>query len=42
MASPEEMYQCQTINRGYIYDLDRGDQKGKIKKGTPFKDLPEE
>ncbi len=42
MASPEEMYQCQTTNCGYIYDPDRGDRKGKIKKGTSFKDLPEE
>lgn len=41
MASPEEMYQCQTMNCGYIYDPDRGDRKGKIKKGTQFKDLPE-
>lgn len=42
MSSPEEMYQCQTVNCGYIYDPDRGDRKGKIKKGTQFKDLPEE
>ena len=42
MASPEEMYQCQTMNCGYIYDPDRGDRKGKIKKGTQFKDLPDE
>jgi rubredoxin len=41
MASPEEMYQCQTMNCGYIYDPDRGDRKGKIKKGVQFKDLPE-
>jgi len=42
MASPEEMYQCQTMNCGYIYDPDRGDRKGKIKKGVQFKDLPED
>jgi len=30
------------MNCGYIYDPDRGDRKGKIKKGTAFKDLPEE
>ncbi len=41
MSSPEEMYQCQTMNCGYIYDPDRGDRKAKIKKGVQFKDLPE-
>jgi rubredoxin len=41
MAEPEEMYQCQTVNCGYIYDPDRGDRKGKIPKGTPFEDLPD-
>ncbi len=42
MSSPEEMYQCQTMSCGYIYDPDKGDRKGKIKKGTQFKDLPDE
>ena len=41
MAKPEEMYQCQTANCGYIYNLDKGDRKGKIAKGTKFEDLPE-
>ncbi len=41
MSSPEEMYQCQSLNCGYIYDPDKGDRKGKVKKGTQFKDLPE-
>ena len=41
MVSPEEMYQCQMMNCGYIYDPDRGDRKSKIKKGVQFKDLPE-
>jgi rubredoxin len=41
MSLPEEMYQCQMMNCGYIYDPDRGDRKGKIKKGTQFKDLPD-
>lgn len=41
MANPEEMYQCQTVNCGYIYNPDKGDRKGKIPKGTQFKDLPE-
>jgi len=42
MAQPEEMYQCQTTNCGYIYDPDKGDRKGKIKKGTSFADLPDD
>lgn len=42
MAKPEEMYRCQTTNCGYIYDPDRGDKKGKIDKGTSFKDLRDE
>lgn len=42
MANPEEMCQCQTTNCGCIYDPDRGDRKGKIKKGTAFSELPEE
>jgi len=42
MALPEEMYQCQTVNCGFIYDPDRGDRRGKIPKGIQFKDLPDE
>ena len=42
MAQPEEMYQCQTVNCGYIYNPDKGERKGKIKKGTAFKDIPDE
>lgn len=43
VAKPEEMYQCQaTATCGYIYNPDRGDRKGKIPKGTPFADLPED
>ncbi|MDD2218508.1 MAG: rubredoxin [Desulfoplanes sp.] len=42
MANPEEMYRCQTVNCGYVYDPDRGDKKGKIAKGTAFADLPED
>lgn len=41
-AAPEEMYQCQIANCGYIYTPDRGDRKGKIPKGVPFDDLPED
>ena len=39
MKKPEEMYQCQTVNCGCIYDPDRGDRRGKVKKGTRFCDL---
>ena len=42
MASPEEMWQCQTPTCGYIYNPDKGDKKGKIPKGTRFEDLPED
>ena len=42
MSQPEDMFQCQTVNCGYIYDPDRGERKGKIKKGTAFKDIPED
>ncbi|SMF26111.1 rubredoxin [Desulfovibrio gilichinskyi] len=42
MSSPEEMYQCQVSNCGYIYNPDKGDKKGKIAKGIQFKDLPED
>jgi rubredoxin len=42
MALPEETYQCQTVNCGFIYDSDRGDRRGKIPKGTQFKDLPDD
>jgi len=42
MALPEEMYQCQNTNCGYIYNPDKGDRKGKIPAGTKFQDLPDE
>jgi len=41
MAEPKDMYQCQMANCGCIYNPDKGDRKGKIQKGTKFKDLPE-
>jgi rubredoxin len=41
-ATPEEMYQCQTTNCGYIYNPDKGDRKGKIPAGTQFADLPDD
>ena len=42
MSEPEDMWQCQMTNCGYIYDPDRGDRKGKIQKGTKFEDLPDD
>jgi rubredoxin len=42
MSQPEEMYQCQTSNCGYIYNPDKGDKKGKISKGTLFEDLSDD
>ena len=42
MAEPHEMYQCQTVNCGYIYNPDKGDRKGKVPKGTAFADLPDD
>jgi rubredoxin len=42
MSKPEEMWQCQMSNCGYIYDPAHGDKKGKIPKGTRFEDLPED
>lgn len=42
MAGPEEVYQCQTTNCGYLYDPDRGDRRGKVPKGTKFEDLPDD
>ena len=42
MAEPHEMYQCQTVTCGYIYEPDIGDRKGKIPKGTAFDNLPDD
>jgi rubredoxin len=42
MAEPEEMYQCQTVSCGCIYNPDKGDRKGRISKGILFKDLQED
>ena len=42
MANPEDMWQCQTVNCGYIYNPDKGDKKGKIVKDTHFEDLPDD
>ena len=42
MARPEDMWQCQTVNCGYIYDPDKGDKRKKIPPGTTFEELPED
>ena len=39
MAKPEDMWQCQTLSCGYLYNPDKGEKKGKIPKGTLFEDL---
>lgn len=41
MAVPEQMYQCQVSNCGWIYDPDRGDKKGGIPPGVEFRDVPD-
>ncbi len=41
MSNPEDMYQCQVSNCGFIYDPERGDRKGKIPKNTQFNELNE-
>jgi len=40
VANPEDMWQCQTTNCGYIYNPDKGDRKGKVPKRVKFEDLP--
>lgn len=42
MAKPEEMWQCQTTNCGYVYDPDRGDKRKKIPAGTKLEELPKD
>jgi rubredoxin len=41
MSKQEDKWKCQSLNCSYIYDPDRGDDRGKIPKGTMFKDLPD-
>ena len=36
------MYLCQGDNRGYVYNPEKGDRKGKIADGTACEDLPED
>jgi rubredoxin len=42
MALPEEIYQCQVADCGYIYSPNHGDQKGKVPAGTRFENLPKD
>ena len=42
MAEPQDMYQCQVSNCGYIYDPDRGNKKTNVPAGTSFKDIPDD
>lgn len=42
MSEPQDMWQCQTANCGFIFDPARGDRKGRIEKGVKFEDLPED
>ena len=42
MSNPDEMWRCQVVNCGYVYDPDKGDRRGKIPKGTKFEDLPDD
>lgn len=42
MSGMEDIYQCQTVNCGYVYDPGRGDKRRKIPAGTKFEDLPED
>ncbi len=42
MSNPEDMWQCQAPNCGYIYDPDKGDKKGNIPKVTKFEELPDD
>lgn len=38
----DELWQCQTVNCGYIYNTKKGDRKGDIPPGTRFEDMPED
>ena len=41
MSAPDEIFQCQNAECGFMYDPERGDKRGKIAKGISFADLPE-
>jgi len=42
MAGPQDCYRCGGPTCGFVYDPDRGDNRGKIPKGTPFSELPDD
>ena len=42
MAEARDMWRCQMVNCGYVYDPDRGDKRHKIPAGTKFEDLPDD
>ena len=42
MAEAQDMWRCQMVNCGYVYDPDRGDRRHKIPAGTKFEDLPDD
>ena len=42
MAEAQDMWRCQMVNCGYVYDPDRGDKRHKIPAGTKFEDLPDD
>lgn len=42
MADTQDIWRCQTVNCGYMYDPDRGDRRHKIPAGTKFEDLPDD
>ena len=42
MADPKDIWRCQMVNCGYMYDPDRGDKRHKIPAGTKFEDLPDD
>jgi len=42
MGRPEDMYQCQTVNCGRLYDPEQGDKKRKVPQGTLFQDLSDD
>ena len=41
MAEPKDMWRCQMVNCGYVYDPATGDPDNGIAPGTSFEDLPD-
>ena len=42
MAEAQDMWICQVVNCGFIFNPDKGDKKGKIEKGIKFEELSED